>query len=49
MFLSTGISSSAEINGALKVLGKDNLILMHATSASPPSVLKVNLRAIPAT
>jgi N-acetylneuraminate synthase len=45
--LSTGMSTYAEIDHAVEVLGKEDLILMHATSTYPASYPELNLRAIP--
>jgi N-acetylneuraminate synthase len=47
IILSTGMSTYAEIDHAVEVLGKDNLILMHATSTYPANYDELNLRAIP--
>ncbi len=47
IILSTGMSTYAEIDHAVEVLGKDDLILMHATSTYPASYSELNLRAIP--
>jgi N-acetylneuraminate synthase len=44
---STGMSTYEEIDHAVDVLGKDNLILMHATSTYPANYDELNLRAIP--
>jgi N-acetylneuraminate synthase len=44
---STGMSTYAEIDHAVEVLGKDNLILMHTTSTYPAKYEQLNLRAIP--
>jgi N-acetylneuraminate synthase len=44
---STGMSTYAEIDHAVDVLGKDNLILMHTTSTYPAKYEQLNLRAIP--
>jgi N-acetylneuraminate synthase len=44
---STGMSTYAEIDHAVGVLGKSNLILMHATSTYPANYNELNLRAIP--
>jgi len=44
---STGMSTYAEIDHAVEVLGKDNLILMHTTSTYPANYDELNLRAIP--
>jgi len=48
IILSTGMSTYAEIDHAVKVLGKDDLVLMHATSTYPATYPELNLRAIPA-
>jgi N-acetylneuraminate synthase len=47
IILSTGMSTYAEIDHAVEVLGKENLILMHATSTYPAMYNELNLRAIP--
>lgn len=44
---STGMSTYAEIDHAIEVLGKDDLILMHTTSTYPAKYEQLNLRAIP--
>jgi len=44
---STGMSTYEEIDHAVDVLGKDDLILMHATSTYPAKYEHLNLRAIP--
>jgi N-acetylneuraminate synthase len=44
---STGMSTYAEIDHAVDVLGKENLILMHTTSTYPAKYEQLNLRAIP--
>lgn len=43
---STGMSSIAEIDHAVEVLGTDNLVLMHTTSTYPSKPDELNLRAI---
>jgi len=48
VILSTGMSTYAEIDHAVEVLGKEDLILMHATSTYPATYDELNLRAIPA-
>jgi len=48
IILSTGMSSYEEIDHAVEVLGKDDLILMHSTSTYPANYDELNLRAIPA-
>ncbi len=45
---STGMSTYDEIDHAVDVLGKDNLVLMHTTSTYPAKYEQLNLRAIPA-
>jgi N-acetylneuraminate synthase len=47
IILSTGMSTYAEIDHAVEVLGRDNLILMHTTSTYPANYDELNLRAIP--
>jgi N-acetylneuraminate synthase len=47
IILSTGMSTYDEIDHAVEVLGKDELILMHATSTYPANYDELNLRAIP--
>ena len=44
---STGMSTYAEIDHAVDVLGKKDLILMHTTSTYPAKYEELNLRAIP--
>ena len=44
---STGMSTYAEIDHAVEVLGKNDLVLMHATSTYPAKYEHLNLRAIP--
>ena len=44
---STGMSTYAEIDHAVDVLGKQDLILMHTTSTYPAKYEQLNLRAIP--
>jgi len=44
---STGMSTYAEIDHAVEVLGKENLILMHTTSTYPAKYEQLNLKAIP--
>jgi N-acetylneuraminate synthase len=47
IILSTGMSTYAEIDHSVEVLGKQDLILMHATSTYPANYDELNLRAIP--
>jgi N-acetylneuraminate synthase len=44
---STGMSTYAEIDHAVEVLGKKDLILMHTTSTYPAKYEQLNLKAIP--
>jgi len=44
--LSTGMSTVAEIDHAVGVLGKDRLIILHATSTYPSAPGELNLRCI---
>jgi N-acetylneuraminate synthase len=48
IILSTGMSTYAEIDHAVDVLGKQDLVLMHATSTYPANYEELNLRVIPA-
>ena len=48
VILSTGMSTYSEIDRAVEVLGKQDLILLHATSTYPASYEELNLCAIPA-
>jgi N-acetylneuraminate synthase len=47
IILSTGMSTYAEIDHAVEVLGKRDLVLMHSTSTYPANYDELNLRAIP--
>jgi len=47
VILSTGMSTLDQIDHALDVLGRDNLILLHACSTYPAYYEELNLRAIP--
>jgi N-acetylneuraminate synthase len=47
LILSTGMSTYDEIDHAVNVVGKKDLILMHATSTYPANYDELNLRAIP--
>ncbi len=46
VILSTGMSTLAQIDHAVEVLGTDDLVLMHTTSTYPAKVEELNLRAI---
>ena len=47
IILSTGMSTMAQIDHAVEVLGRDNLIILHATSTYPANYDELNLRVIP--
>lgn len=47
VILSTGMSTLQEIDHAIEVLGKQDMLLMHSTSTYPASYDELNLRAIP--
>jgi N-acetylneuraminate synthase len=47
IILSTGMSTLEEIDRAVDVLGKDDLILLHACSTYPAYYEELNLRAVP--
>jgi N-acetylneuraminate synthase len=47
MLLSTGMSSLEEIDHAVAVVGRGQLVLLHCTSAYPATVSELNLRVIP--
>lgn len=47
IILSTGMSRSDEIDRAVEVLGKHDLILLHACSTYPAQYDELNLRVIP--
>lgn len=46
LVLSTGMSSMAQIHEAVKLLGTDNLVLLHATSTYPCEPQELNLKMI---
>jgi N-acetylneuraminate synthase len=47
IILSTGMSTYDEIDGAVEVLGKQDLVVMHSCSTYPAFYEELNLRAIP--
>jgi N-acetylneuraminate synthase len=47
VILSTGMSSIEEVDHAVEVLGKENLIILHCTSTYPSKAEELNLRCIP--
>ena len=46
LVLSTGMSTMDEIRAAVNVLGEDNLVIVHSTSAYPCPTSELNLRMI---
>lgn len=46
LILSTGMSTMEEIEAAVELLGRDNLILAHSTSSYPCKAEELNLRMI---
>ena len=48
ILLSTGMSTMEEIEHAVEVLGKENLVIYHCTSTYPSNSNETNLRAIQA-
>lgn len=47
LIVSTGMSTLAQVDHAVEVLGKEELVLLHTTSAYPAKVDNLNLRVIP--
>jgi N-acetylneuraminate synthase len=47
IILSTGMSTMEQVDHAVSVLGKDNLIILHTTSTYPAKITDLNLRMIP--
>ena len=47
MIISTGMSTQEQIDHAVEVLGKDDLIILHATSTYPAKLEELNLSMIP--
>ena len=47
IILSTGMSTLGEVDHAVEVLGSEDLILLHTTSAYPAKLTDLNLRMIP--
>jgi N-acetylneuraminate synthase len=47
IILSTGMSTLAQIDHAVEVLGRDQLVILHATSTYPAKYEELNLRVIP--
>jgi N-acetylneuraminate synthase len=48
VILSTGMSTMAQVDHAVEVLGLQDLIVLHATSTYPASYDELNLKVIPA-
>jgi N-acetylneuraminate synthase len=47
LLLSTGMSTKEQVDHAVELLGKDNLVLLHTTSTYPSRYEDLNLRCIP--
>jgi N-acetylneuraminate synthase len=47
MIVSVGMSTLAQVDHAVEVLGTSDLILLHTTSAYPAKIADLNLRMIP--
>jgi len=47
LIVSTGMSTIEQVDHAISVVGTDNLILMHTTSAYPANLVDLNLKMIP--
>jgi N-acetylneuraminate synthase len=47
LIVSTGMSTVDQIDHAVEVLGRDDLVLLHATSTYPSKLAELNLRVIP--
>jgi N-acetylneuraminate synthase len=48
LIISTGMSTLAQCDHAVEVLGTDNLVILHTTSAYPAKIADLNLKMIPA-
>jgi N-acetylneuraminate synthase len=47
IILSTGMSTMEQVDHAVDVLGRDQLVILHATSTYPAQYQELNLRVIP--
>lgn len=47
VILSTGMSTLEQIDHAVEILGKNDLVILHATSTYPADYLELNLSVIP--
>jgi N-acetylneuraminate synthase len=47
IMLSTGMSTLEQVNHAVELLGKENLVVMHTTSTYPAMYEELNLKVIP--
>ncbi len=47
LIISTGMSTMAQVDHAVSVLGSENLVILHTTSAYPAKIADLNLRMIP--
>jgi N-acetylneuraminate synthase len=46
LLLSTGMSTLAQIDHAVEVLGKDNLVLLHTVSTYPATMDELNIKTV---
>ncbi len=47
LIVSTGMSTEAQVDKAIEVIGPENLVLLHTTSAYPAKLDDLNLQMIP--
>jgi len=47
IILSTGMSTLEQIDHAVEIIGKENLIILHSTSTYPADYAELNLKVIP--
>ena len=47
IFMSTGMSTSEQVDHAVELLGREELVIMHTTSTYPALYEELNLRVIP--
>jgi len=48
LIMSSGMSTLEQVDHAVEIVGKENLVLMHTTSTYPSKAEELNLRVIPA-
>ncbi|MGC4092289.1 MAG: N-acetylneuraminate synthase family protein [Polyangiaceae bacterium] len=47
LIISTGMSTMTQVDHAVSVIGNENLVILHTTSAYPAKIADLNLRMIP--